>query len=312
MKLLTLSYSSSSSPSSSSNFSFDSTFCSSKTVAAGCFTTIFHRIREFHSKFIVNGIDSMEEDKVSESKPSSPTHCKSLNYVPQAFHLLENENFLVFSFESGGENRKFKSKGRRKEKKREVRGEVKRNKREKVNDDGEFHFEKSLFKAVGNGEKVKKRKKGKTCCVEEKVESECSSEDYSPVSVFDFEHDVSGTEEDLCDVDMSWRRKLSPVLENDQLFILHSDSNFMNEEESKVKEIENNLNEGSRKKERHNNECVDIWIKICKLVDDELVSELHEVKRKQNDLENISADFELEILDELLDEVIDQFVSFCL
>jgi len=219
MKLLTLSYSSSSSPSSSSNFSFDSTFCSSKTVAAGCFTTIFHRIREFHSKFIVSekvqkfktntptttrtiissssgvvarlmGLDSMEE-KVSESKPSSLTHCKSLNYVPQAFHLLENENFLVFSFENGGENRKFKSKGRRKEK-----GCVelkKRNKREKVNDDGEFHFEKSLFKEIGNGEKVKKRKKGKTCCVEEKVESECSSEDYSPVSVFDFEHDVSGT-----------------------------------------------------------------------------------------------------------------------
>jgi len=121
-------------------------------------------------------------------------------------------------------------------------------------------------------------------------------------------------EEDLCDVDMSWRRKLSPVLENDQLFILHSDSNFMNEEERKVEEIENNLNEGSKKKERHNNECVDIWIKICKLVDDELVgsNQLHEVKRKQNDLENISADFELEILDELLDEVIDQFVSCCL
>jgi len=227
MKLLTLSYSSS--PSSSSNFSFDSTFCSSKTVAAGCFTTIFHRIREFHSKFIVSekvqklktntptttrtiisssssgvvarlmGLDSMEE-KVSESKPSSLTHCKSLNYVPQAFHLLENENFLVFSFESGGESRKLKSRGRRKEKgfvelkkKREVRNDVKKNKREKVNDDGEFHFEKSLFKEVGDGKKVKKRKKGKTCCVEEKVESECSSEDYSPVSVFDFEHDVSGT-----------------------------------------------------------------------------------------------------------------------
>ncbi|CAK8537793.1 unnamed protein product [Lathyrus sativus] len=338
MKLFT----SSSSPSSSSTFSFDPTFCSSKTIAVGCFATIFHRIREFHSKFTsekvqkfktnttinstiassssssssssgivarLMGLDSMAE---SESTQSSKAH-----YVSQGFQLLENENFLVFSFESGGESRKLKSKGRRKEKgcvdlkkRREERNEVKKNKREMVND-GEVQFENSLFKEVGNGEKVKKRKKGKTCFVENKVESECGSEDSSPVSVFDFERDVSGTEEDLCDVAIGWRRKLSPVLENDQLYIQHCDSNLMNEEEMEVEEIENNMHEGSKKKERQksqNNECVDIWSKICRLVEDELP----DVKRKQSDFESLSADLESEILDDMLDELIDQFVTSCL
>ncbi|GAU28692.1 hypothetical protein TSUD_215990 [Trifolium subterraneum] len=251
------------------------------------------------------GLDSMVDSSVSHSRSLN-----SVNSVSQGFHLLENENFLVFSFESGGENSKFKSRGRRKEK-----GciELKKKKREKVNvgNDGEFQSEKILFMEDGNGEKVKKRKKGKICCVEKKVESVCCSEDSSPVSVFDFECDVSGTEEDLCDVDMSWRRKLSPVLENDQLFILHSDSNLKNEQENEVKEIENNMHEGSKK--RQNNECVDIWSKICKLVEDEFVgsTQLEEVKSKISDFESISADFESKILDELLDELIDQLVTCC-
>ncbi|XP_045786542.1 uncharacterized protein LOC123881841 [Trifolium pratense] len=318
MKLLT-----SSPSSSSSTFSFDPTFCSFKTAI----TTIFHRIicsgslqthpseqiRELHSNFIASekvqnlntsstivssspvvarlmGLDSMVGSSVSHNRSLN-----SVNSVSQGFHLLENENFLVFSFESGGENSKFKSKGRRKEK-----GcvELKKKKRENVN------------VGNGNGEKVKKRKKGKICCVEKKVENECCSDDSSPVSVFDFECDVSGTEEDLCDdVDMSWRRKLSPVLENDQLFTLHSDSNLKNEEKNKDNEIENNMHEGSK---RQNNECVDIWSKICKLVEDEFVgNQLKEVKCKKSDFESISADFESEILDELLDEIIDQLVTCC-
>jgi phosphotransferase system HPr-like phosphotransfer protein len=207
------------SSSSSPTFSFDPTLCSFKTAI----TTFFHRIicssglqthpseqiRELHSKFIASekvqnlntsstivssspvarlmGLDSMVGSSVSHSRSLN-----SVNSVSQGFHLVENENFLVFSFESGGENSKFKSKGRRKEK-----GcvELKKKKRENVNvgSDGEFQFEKSLFMEDGNCEKVKKRKKGKICCVEKKIENECCSEDSSPVSVFDFECDVSRT-----------------------------------------------------------------------------------------------------------------------
>lgn len=108
---------------------------------------------------------------------------------------------------------------------------------------------------------------------------------------------------------MSWRRKLSPVLENDKLYIQHSDSNLM-DEEMEVEEIENNVHEESKKKERQNNECVDIWSKICRLVEDELVgSNLQERKRRQSEFESLSADLESEILDDLLDELIDQFVT---
>lgn len=112
---------------------------------------------------------------------------------------------------------------------------------------------------------------------------------------------------------MGWRRKLSSELENDQHFVLDSDSdsNLMNEERN-VNAIENNVNEGSKKKEKIKQECLDIWGEICKLVEDELVgsNQLQEVKRKQCDieLEEICEDFESEIFDHLLDEVIDQLV----
>lgn len=154
----------------------------------------------------------------------------SFRDVP-SFQLLENEDFFEFSFESCGESREFKySRGRRKEKgSSPKRGELKKHKKEKVhhekgssvnvgNGGGKFQFaNNALFKVfcekeysggseaarlfsqsmkrkeVNNGEKVKRRKKGKTCCRENKVESECSSEDSSPVSVFDFERDAPGT-----------------------------------------------------------------------------------------------------------------------
>lgn len=82
-------------------------------------------------------------------------------------------------------------------------------------------------------------------------------------------------------------------------------------EEMEVEEIESNMHEGSKEKERQNNECVDIWSKICRLVEDELVGSngLQEVKRKQSDFDGLSADLELVILDDLLDELIDQFVT---
>lgn len=234
MKLLT----SSPSSSSSSTLSFD------PTLSAGCITRIFHRIfcssgglqthpseqiREIYSKSIESGkvqelktnsntsitsspgivarlmgLDSMAE-KENEIGYEATSRIK--NEVP-AFELHENENFLVFSFESGRKSKELKSRGRRKEK-----GELKKNKREKVNDekgslrnDGEFQVDDSLVKVgsedgrflesvkrkeVANGEKMK-RKKGKVC-VEKKVESECCSEDSSPVSVFDFDREAPGT-----------------------------------------------------------------------------------------------------------------------
>lgn len=110
-------------------------------------------------------------------------------------------------------------------------------------------------------------------------------------------------------VDTSWRRKLSPELENDQLYVLRCDDNLMIEERE-VKRIDDNKHEGSKRKEKQSQECADIWVEICRVVDEELRSiELEEGLRKQCDFESVCADFELEIFDNLLNELIDQLVG---
>ncbi|KAK7385531.1 hypothetical protein VNO78_31254 [Psophocarpus tetragonolobus] len=164
-------------------------------------------------------------------------------------------------------------------------------------------------KEVTNGRKVKRRKKGTTYYVEKKVNSECSSQDSSPVSVFDFDREAPVTEVDSFGVDLSWRRKLSPELEDDQLDDLHYDSNLIIEER-KVKAIEDIKYEGSKKNEKQSHGYVDIWEKNCKLVEEELVSnKLQKALREQGDFESVCADFESEIVDHLLHEFIDQLIG---
>ena len=109
---------------------------------------------------------------------------------------------------------------------------------------------------------------------------------------------------------LSWRRKLSQELEHEQ-HVLHSDSNLL-VGEGKVKTIENNKHERSKKKENQSQEYVDIWGEICRLVEDDLLG-LNQMEvagmRKQGDLDRIGADFESEIFYHLLNELIDQLVS---
>ncbi|RZC26279.1 uncharacterized protein LOC114396621 [Glycine soja] len=260
----------------------------------------------------------------------------SFREVP-TFLLHESENFLVLSFESGCDGGEFRSKERKKEKGSKERSELKKNKREKVHDDmfsvnvgndGEFAQTTTLFmacsekeyvgsemvgfsfshpvkrKEVTNGEKLKRRKKGTTCYAEKKVDTECSSEDSSPVSIFDFERGAPETE-----MDTSWRRKLSPELENEQLDDLHCDSNLMIKER-KVNTIEDNKNEGSKKSEKQSQECIDIRGEICMLVEGELGSNrLEEGLWKQGDIESVCADFESQIFYHMLHEFIDQLVG---
>lgn len=170
------------------------------------------------------GLDSMGEvQKPSEANPSSLSRSRSMNSVDYlgeckrmeglhrrvksssssssfsevpSFHLLENENFLVLSFESGCESKEFKSKGRRKGLKKNNREKVSGMSCVNVGNGGEVQFATNMKRKEGaNGEKVKKRKKGTAAFynTEKKVESECSSEDSSPVSVFDFERDAPRT-----------------------------------------------------------------------------------------------------------------------
>jgi len=179
----------------------------------------------------MNSVDYLGECKKRMEGLHNHAKSSSFREVPT---LLENENFLVLSFECGCDGQEFRSRERKKEKGLKERGEFKKNKREKVHDekgnlsdmpsanvgnDGEHKiqfantstlfmacFEKEYLdsetvrfshnmnpKEVTNGEKVKRRKKGTACYAEKKVDTECNSEDSSPVSIFDFEREAPGT-----------------------------------------------------------------------------------------------------------------------
>jgi len=111
-------------------------------------------------------------------------------------------------------------------------------------------------------------------------------------------------------VGLSSRRKLSPKLDNDQHLPVQSDGNLMIDE-SKVEAIDNNKDEGSKKKEKNDQEYIDIWGEVCRIVEDELAesNKIHIWTNKQGDLGSISADFEAEIFDNLLNELVDQLAG---
>ncbi|KAE9594172.1 hypothetical protein Lal_00017045 [Lupinus albus] len=330
-----------------------------------------------------------------ESKPGSLSRSKSMNYVDylgecnrmESFHkrvkstvsfremptfsLLENENFLVLSFEKESENKEFKSNGRKgkmgfadlKQKKSgKERSELKENKREKVYGEnilnekeklgkrmhgmqcrdvesyGKFqeitniwpHFkdfsEKNYFaseaeklskinnhKEVMVSERLKRRrrKKKKNSFTEKMREIEYKSEDSSPVSVLQFEHKACETEVDSLVFGLSPRRKLSPSVENEQHFLSRSDDNVMIEE-TKVKELENMKFEGSKKKEKHSKEYIDIWGEVCRVAEDEYAetNQIQAWMNKEGEFGSVSADCELQIFDDLLNELIDQLVGY--
>ncbi|GAU27701.1 hypothetical protein TSUD_126470 [Trifolium subterraneum] len=161
------------------------------------------------------------------------------------------------------------------------------------------------------GEKKKRRirrKKRTNFYAEKKIETECKSDDSSPVSVLEFERKSCGAGIDSIAVGLSSRRKLTPELENNKHILMRSDDNLM------IDEKKDKANEGSKKKEMHNyKEYIDIWGEACKLVEDELVigskNQVHAWMNQQSGLGSVCADFESEIFDQLLNEVISQLVE---
>uniref|UniRef100_A0A0R0HSY8 DUF3741 domain-containing protein n=1 Tax=Glycine max TaxID=3847 RepID=A0A0R0HSY8_SOYBN len=256
------------------------------------------------------------------------------------FLLHESEKFLELSFEGGGgKSREFRSNRRKREpvcaelkqNVRSERGELRENKREKVCDEKVLIEKGKLGKkrvshvssgsvgsgagklsqnmkgkevAVGEKQKRRRKKKKTICQKKNKIEVETKSEDSSPVSVLDFEREACAT------VGLSSRRKLSPKLDNDQHLPVQSDGNLMIDE-SKVEAIDNNKDEGSKKKEKNDQEYIDIWGEVCRIVEDELAesNKIHIWTNKQGDLGSISADFEAEIFDNLLNELVDQLAG---
>ncbi|KAE8039280.1 hypothetical protein FH972_011708 [Carpinus fangiana] len=348
------------------------------------------------------GLDSIPEINNllhERSKPNSISRCRSMNSADQlagldsmqgqhrrvkstlsfrempTFLELENENFLILSFETGGENKELRSKGKKSEtgfgelkqrraerrKNGENRAERVSEKRKKktknnkgcqeankkvlndlnepekqskrISDNGKSKgssITRSLsknshekpyvsseavktskpvkHKEVFHGRKLSERKKTSLCVVQN-TESECSSEDSSPVSVLDFGHFLTDPEILISEsslADSKSRRKLSPELENHKQQSARKDSNLIGDE-LKTKKVEGKYH-GAKKKECQSQNYVDMWDEISRLTGAELVGSnwVYRKMWKHEDFEDIGVNFELEILDQLLDELVGQ------
>ncbi|KAG5238361.1 transcriptional regulator ATRX protein [Salix suchowensis] len=148
-----------------------------------------------------------------------------------------------------------------------------------------------------------------------KTKAEFSSQDSSPVSVLDFDQfiddpEVTKSEEDTKSGESNSRRKLSPRLENqDQEHLSRrSDGNLIFNDRNSNKTEE--PCPGSRKKVCHNHDYSNMWDEVCKLTETQVVETNLNARKNmckfEEDLEEISAEFGLQILDQLLQELVDQ------
>lgn len=167
----------------------------------------------------------------------------------------------------------------------------------------------------GIGAELRRRNKKTKGCAFKNEEAEFSSQDSSPVSVLDFDQfivdpEVTKSEEDTKSGESNSRRKLSPQLENQNHKHLSQRSDgdliFDNRNSNKTEEP----CPGSRKKVCHNHDYLNMWDEVCKLTETQVVEtnlNAHKYMCKfEEDFEEISADFGLQILDQLLQELVDQ------
>lgn len=150
-----------------------------------------------------------------------------------------------------------------------------------------------------------------------KTKAEFSSQDSSPVSVLDFDQfiddpEVTKSEEDTKSGESNSRRRLSPRLENqDQEHLSRrSDGNLIFDDRNSNKTEE--PCPGSRKKVCHNHvhDYSNMWDEVCKLTETQVVETNLNARKNtcklEGDLEEISAECGLQILDQLLQELVDQ------
>ncbi|XP_011032107.1 PREDICTED: uncharacterized protein LOC105131041 [Populus euphratica] len=167
----------------------------------------------------------------------------------------------------------------------------------------------------GIGAELRRRNKKTKGCAFKNEEAEISSQDSSPVSVLDFDQfivdpDVTKSEEDTKSGESNSRRKLSPQLENQNHKHLsqRSDGNLIFDDRNSNKTEE--PCPGSRKKVCHNHDYLNMWDEVCKLTETQVVeTNLNAYKNMckfEEDFEEISADFGVQILDQLLQELVDQ------
>ncbi|PQP96213.1 uncharacterized protein Pyn_02299 [Prunus yedoensis var. nudiflora] len=251
------------------------------------------------------------------------------------FLELENEEFFILSFENESKGKEMRSKGRKgemgcregkqkragksknnenitereadKKKKQVQEGKSRRvlkdlNGREILRSRSRSSSDNPSYK-VGNINGIVKDSKSASiptiCDVLKNVESECSSEDLSPVSVLDCGQFLVDPEAPTSDQEDSGLP--CPCKDNG----LIGDARRTKAREGKCL--------GSRKKEFHSGKHIEMWGEICRLAEDELVGSNWIIQNKgswnQAGSAGIGADFESQILGQLLDELVDQFVD---
>ncbi|OMO90419.1 hypothetical protein COLO4_19173 [Corchorus olitorius] len=169
-------------------------------------------------------------------------------------------------------------------------------------------------KGAPDGAKLRKKKKKIQHCVVQNAEHECSSEeDSSPVSVLDFDqfiidHDVPTSGEDLKVEGSNSRRKLSPELESYGCKSPANDGNCLIEDDPRVKDDIEGQNLESRNKVCHSEVNLECWDPICRMIEAE-VAKSSWLCSNNEEFEDITANFESNILDQLLDELVLQLLG---
>ncbi|CAK7331186.1 unnamed protein product [Dovyalis caffra] len=166
------------------------------------------------------------------------------------------------------------------------------------------------------GAESRKRNQKTKGCAFKNEEAEFNSQDSSPVSVLDFDQftvdpEITTSEEDTKSGESNSRRKLSPQLDNQSHKHLsqRSDGNLIFDDRNSKKTEE--PCPGSRKKVCHNHDYLSMWGEVGKLTETQVVETNWNIAHKnickiEEDFEEISADFGLQILDQLLQELVDQ------
>ncbi|KAI3947235.1 hypothetical protein MKX01_019888 [Papaver californicum] len=231
--------------------------------------------------------------------------------MPEFFEL-ENDEFLLLTFENVGEERKervkcdFNKNGR-------LQRRIKTR-----NDLGLVH---PLKEISDNGSKLTKAKNRKSS-LQNNVEVLPELENWSPNSVlnldeFQLDNDSSLSEEELKERNSNSRRKLSTDITSSDYTSQHfTHIPVTNISESRTNGVQCSI-ELTKSEFSANGNCKEMWQQVCKLTEDDMKTTtwLRKQVERMEESEEIGAEFGQEIFDRLLQEIVievGEFADFAL
>lgn len=288
---------------------------------------------------------SMDFGREVELKQGKGRHVKgTLSFRDAPAYLeLENEEFFILSFEGGDENNKLGSKTRKSDldlsEKKPRRTENKR--RQSVQENIQVSDKKQLqsrlvthrnskdpskvlcpiknyhensqslkvVKTPDRGRLRKKKKKKQNCSPVKKIETECDSENSSPVSVLDFaefpiEFEVPTSVKNSRLTSSNSRRTLFEELES------YKKSSSLISNRLIVDDLEVKKTEDKCaifwKKDYQSQNYAEMWGQVCKFAEKDMRQTKWMMYSEIWDLEEITTDIGFQILDQLLLELVDQ------